>query len=108
MTITSTPMTLNCPKVHHPISSLSCSQTCIDEVLLWMNSNKLQLNTNKTEVMPVDSASRLESVASEHFTERDFVNFMAQYQMGFASEQNLQGCPQDNRIGQNSSSNLQG
>ena len=30
-----------------------------------MNSNKLKLNTDKTEVMPVGSASRLESVDSE-------------------------------------------
>ena len=42
-----------------------CIQTCIDDVLLWMNSNKLKLNTDKTEVMPVGSASCLESVDSE-------------------------------------------
>ena len=30
-----------------------------------MNSNKLKLNTDKTEVMPVGSASRLESFDSE-------------------------------------------
>ena len=46
-------------------SALSCIQTCIDDVLLWMNSHKLKLNTGKTEVMPVGSASRLESVDSE-------------------------------------------
>ena len=46
-------------------SALSCIQTCIDDVLLWMNSNKLKLNTDKTEVMPVGSASCLESVDSE-------------------------------------------
>ena len=40
-------------------------QTCIDDVLLWMNSNKLKLNTDKTEVMPACSASRLESIDSE-------------------------------------------
>ena len=45
-------------------SALSCIQTCIDDVLLWMNSHKLKLNTGKTEVMPVGSASRLESVDS--------------------------------------------
>ena len=28
-------------------------------------------------------------LCSEHFAECDFVNFMAEYQMGFASEQNL-------------------
>ena len=47
------------------LSVQSCIQTCIDDVLLWMNSNKLKLNTDKTEVMPVGSASRLESVGSE-------------------------------------------
>ena len=31
----------------------------------WMNGNKLKLNTDKTEVMPVGSASRLESFDSE-------------------------------------------
>ena len=45
-------------------SALSCIQTCTDDILLWMNSNKLKLNTDKTEVMPVGSASRLESVDS--------------------------------------------
>ena len=29
----------------------SCIQTCIYDVLLWMSSNKLKLNTDKTEVM---------------------------------------------------------
>ena len=43
----------------------SCIQTCIDDVLLWINSTKLKLNTDKTEVMPVGSASCLESVDSE-------------------------------------------
>ena len=33
------------------LSVHSCIQTCIDDVLLWMNSNKLKLNTDKTEVM---------------------------------------------------------
>jgi len=47
------------------LSVQSCIQTCIDDVLLWMNSNKLKLNTDKTEVMPVGSASCLESVDSE-------------------------------------------
>ena len=37
----------------------SCVQTCIGDVLIWMNSNKLKLNTDKTEVMPVGSASRV-------------------------------------------------
>ena len=47
-------------------------------------------------------------LCSEHFTECDFVNFMAEYQMGFASKWNLLGCPQGNRLGKNSSLNLQG
>ena len=47
------------------LSVQSCIQTCIDDVMLWMNSNKLKLNTDKTEVMPVVSASCLESVDSE-------------------------------------------
>ena len=47
------------------LSVQSCIQTCIDDVLLWMNSNKLKLNTDKAEVMPVGSASCLESVDSE-------------------------------------------
>ena len=46
-------------------------------------------------------------LCSEHFAECDFVNFMAEYQMGFASKWNLSGCPQGNRPGKNSSSNLQ-
>ena len=47
------------------LSVQSCIQTCIDDVLLWMKSNKLKLNTDKTEIMPVGSASCLESVDSE-------------------------------------------
>ena len=47
------------------LSVQSCIQTCIDDVLLWMNSNKLKLNTDKTEVIPVGSASCLESVDIE-------------------------------------------
>ena len=46
-------------------SILSCIQTCINDALIWMKNNKLKLNTDKTEVMPVGSASRLESVDSE-------------------------------------------
>ena len=34
-------------------------KTCIEDVLSWMNSNKLMLNTDKTEVMPVDTSFRL-------------------------------------------------
>ena len=47
------------------LSVQSSIQTCIDDVLLWMNSNKLKLNTDKTEVIPVGSASCLESVDIE-------------------------------------------
>ena len=31
-------------------------------------------------------------LCSEHFVECDFVNFMAEYQKGFASKRNLSGC----------------
>ena len=62
-------MTLSCSKVHHPISSILFSpvlrRNYTDDVLLWMNSNKLKLNTYKTEVMPIGSASHLPSVDSE-------------------------------------------
>ena len=47
-------------------------------------------------------------LCSEHFVECDFVNFMAEYQKGFASKRNLSGCRHGNRLGKNSSSNLQG
>ena len=40
-------------------------------------------------------------LCSEHFAECDFVTFMAEYQMGFASKRNLQSCPQGNRLGKN-------
>ena len=43
----------------------SCIQTCIGDVLIWMNSNKHKLNTDKTEVMPIGSASRVALVESE-------------------------------------------
>ena len=33
-------------------------QTCIEDVLSWLNSNKLMLNTDKTEVMAVGTSSR--------------------------------------------------
>ena len=43
----------------------SCIQTCIGDVLIWMNSYKLNLNTDKTEVMPaVGSVSRVALVES--------------------------------------------
>ena len=34
-------------------------KTCIEDVLSWLNSNKLMLNTDKTEVMAVGTSSRL-------------------------------------------------
>ena len=43
----------------------SCIQTCVSDVLIWVNSNKLKLNTDKTEVMPVGSASHVALVESE-------------------------------------------
>ena len=36
--------------------------TCFEDVLSWMNSNKLMLNTDKTEVMAVGTSSRLSRV----------------------------------------------
>jgi hypothetical protein len=40
-------------------------KTCIDDVLSWMDSNKLMLNTDKTEVLPVGAPSRLRLVESD-------------------------------------------
>ena len=37
-------------------------QTCIEDVLSWMNSNELMLNTDKTEIMAVGTSSRLSRV----------------------------------------------
>ena len=48
------------------------------------------------------------SMCSEHFAECNFINFMAEYQMGFVSKRNLQNCPQGNWPVKKSSSNLQG
>ena len=41
---------------------------CIHDVLLWMNSNKLMLNTDKTEMMPVGSPARLRLVDGDSAT----------------------------------------
>ena len=41
------------------LSTQCCVQSCIDDILLWMNSNKLKLNTDKTEVMPVGTSLSL-------------------------------------------------
>ena len=43
----------------------SCIETCLGDVLIWMNDNKLKLNTDKTEVMPVFSTSHVALVESE-------------------------------------------
>ena len=43
-------------------------QKCIRDVLCWMDSNKLMLNTDKTEVMIVDTASCVKQVASNSIT----------------------------------------
>ena len=59
-----TELSKNAPPDHF-VYVQSCIQTYIDDILLWMNSNNLKLNTDKTEVMPVDCTSRLKSVDSE-------------------------------------------
>jgi hypothetical protein len=43
----------------------SSVQACCQDVLRWMNSNKLMLNTQKTELMPVGSTVRLGLVGSD-------------------------------------------
>ena len=43
-------------------------QKCINDILCWMDSNKLMLNTDKTEVMIVGTASRVKQVASNSIT----------------------------------------
>ena len=43
----------------------SCIQTCVGDVLIWMNSNKLKVNTDKTEVMPVGSTPRVGLIERE-------------------------------------------
>ena len=46
--------------------SLLCDiQTCIESLVGWMYSKKLKLNAEKTEVLPVASASRLSSVGRD-------------------------------------------
>ena len=40
-------------------------QSCVHDISSWMNSNKLKLNPDKTEVMPVGSVSRLALVGEE-------------------------------------------
>ena len=46
--------------------SLLCDiQTCIERLVGWMYSNKLKLNAEKNEVLPVASTSRLSSVGRD-------------------------------------------
>ena len=40
-------------------------QACIESLVGWMYSNKLKLNAEKTEVLPVASTSRLSSVSRD-------------------------------------------
>ena len=48
------------------VQSLLCDiQTCIESLVGWMYSNKLKLNAEKTEVLPVASTSRLSSVGRD-------------------------------------------
>ena len=44
---------------------------------------------NSNELTSVDAAPNHAHLCSEHFAECNFINFMAEYQMGFASKQNL-------------------
>ena len=43
-------------------------QKCISDILCWMDSNRLMLNTDKTEVMIVGAASRVKQVAGNSIT----------------------------------------
>ena len=43
-------------------------QLCIVDVLHWMTSNKLKLNTDKTEVMPAGAQSRLNTINTSHIS----------------------------------------
>ena len=44
------------------------TQSCIEGVLAWMTSNKLNLNTDKTEVMPVGAQARLSAIKTDSIT----------------------------------------
>ena len=37
-------------------------QTCIEDILSWISSNKLMLNNDKTEVMAVGTSSHLSGI----------------------------------------------
>ena len=58
VTITSTPMTLNCQKCTTRLVHF-CLVFRHVMMMFWSNSNKLKLNTDKNEVMPVGYAYRL-------------------------------------------------
>ena len=46
--------------------SLLCDiQTCTESLVDWMYSNKLRLNAEKTDILPVASTSRLSSVGRD-------------------------------------------
>jgi hypothetical protein len=45
-------------------SCLPCLSTCLDDVASWMRSNRLQLNTNKTELLWCASARRQSQLPS--------------------------------------------
>lgn len=46
-------------------TAVEAVQGCVQDVLDWMDSNKLKLNTDKTEVMPVGASSRLRLIGSD-------------------------------------------
>ena len=61
-------MTQKSLTVHHLAISLLLRpdiQSCISDTLSWMQSNKLKLNTEKTEMMLVGSSVRINSIGCE-------------------------------------------
>ena len=47
---------------------LTTVETCIKDIVSWMQSNKLKLNTEKTEVLPVGSDAQLRLVEQDRAT----------------------------------------
>ena len=43
-----------------------CVKNCVNDILCWMDSNKLKLNTDKTEVLAVGDLSNLGLIGSDH------------------------------------------
>ena len=41
---------------------LDCMQSCVSEVNIWMRSNKLKMNNDKTEVLPIATVHKLPSI----------------------------------------------